>query len=532
LTEALWGADLDAVLDERLAVVVIDGADGDAQDGDKIWSRHEIATTTAAFARHLLAAGINQDDIVGVLLDNSAEFIISFHGVLAAGGVVLPLDPRASADSWADDLREHGVRVVVAGQQQWRQLARLLADHPLRAAVVTGAIGRPEVDGRIPVTTWSEIQSRATTKMALPPVRGGGRTAVLGASSGTFGTPKKVVITHHNLVANLAQIDSVHRLDNEDVALAITPLRHIYGMQMVMNNALRTGATIVIGPPRYSLESLADAITRHQVTVAYLVPSVITELSAAQAIPDHRLRLLVSGGAPLSASVARKCSGTLGVPVVQGFGMTEAGCISFPPDEAAGPGTSVGVILPGTEARFVDSATALDAVAGQPGELWIRGPQVTPGYLNTPLATAVPDEEGWLHTGDLAVLDTGGYLHIVGRIKNIIKYKGYQVAPAELEDILLTHPAISDAVVLGEPDPVAGEVPKAYVVLAQPVAMESVLAYVAERVPPHKKIRAIKQVPTIPRSDNGKVDHRALGAGAFGSQSPGDSGRTTRKVPV
>jgi acyl-CoA synthetase (AMP-forming)/AMP-acid ligase II len=193
--------------------------------------------------------------------------------------------------------------------------------------------------------------------------------------------------------------------------------------------------------------------------------------------------------------------------------MTEAGCVSFTPDGAAGPVTSVGVVLPGTEARFVDPATGRDAVAGQPGELWIRGPQVTPGYLNAPEA-AVPDEAGWLHTGDLAVLDPGGYLHVVGRIKNIIKYKGYQVAPAELEDILLTHPAVADAVVLGEPDPVAGEVPKAYVVLNQPVPVESVLAYVAERVPPHKKIRAVEQVPAIPRSANGKADDRALRAGA------------------
>jgi acyl-CoA synthetase (AMP-forming)/AMP-acid ligase II len=524
LTEAIWGADLDAVTSERIAVV-----DGDRE---QTWSRREMAAATAALARHLLSVGIGEDDIVGVLLDNSAEFIVSFHGVLASGAVVLPLDPHAPANSWTDDLREHDVRVVIAGPQQLRQLSRLPADHPLRAAVITGPSAMPEADKRIQVTTWSEVQSCATTKMPLPPVKGGARTAVLGASSGTFGTPKKVVITHHNLVANLAQIDSVHRLDNEDVVLAVTPLRHIYGMQMVMNNALRTGATIVIGPPRYSLESLAAAITRHQVTVAYLVPSVIAELSAAQIIPDHRLRLLVSGGARLSASVAQKCSDTLGVPVVQSFGMTEAGCISFAPDEAAGPGTSVGVILPGTEARFVDSATARDAVAGQPGELWIRGPQVTPGYLNTPQAAAVPDQQGWLHTGDLAVLDPGGYLHIVGRIKNIIKYKGYQVAPAELEDILLTHPAITDAVVLGEPDPLAGEVPKAYVVVAQPVSMESVLAYVAERVSPHKKVRAVEQVPTIPRSGNGKVDRRALGAGAFGSQSPGDSGPTTRKVPV
>jgi acyl-CoA synthetase (AMP-forming)/AMP-acid ligase II len=324
------------------------------------------------------------------------------------------------------------------------------------------------------------------------------------------------VITHHNLVANLAQIDSVHRLDDQDVVLAITPLRHIYGMQMVMNNALRTGATIIIGPPRYTIAAVTETIARHHVTVAYLVPSVITELSAAPATLGHRLRLVASGGAPLSPAAAQQCSEKLGVPVVQGFGMTEAGCISFTPDDKPGPVTSVGVILPGTEVRFVEPATARDTAEGDPGELWIRGPQVSPGYLNAPQATAaVLDRQGWLHTGDLAILDSAGYLHILGRLKNIIKYKGYQIAPPELETILLTHPAVADGVVLGEPDPVAGQVPKAYVVLASPVSMESVLAYVTERVPPHKKIRAIQQVPVIPRTGNGKVDHRALRAGTF-----------------
>ena len=464
LTEAIWGPDLAAVTDDRPAVV----------DGDHTWTRAELATAAAS-----VAAEVRGADVVGLVLENGAEFIAAYHGVLAAGATVLALDPRAPGE-WATTLAAQGIGVVVADPAQRPHL-------PIGITIVTVGQGPAE---------------------SCPTPVGGATTAVLASSSGTGGKPKQVVITHHNLAANLAQIGQLHTLTADDVVLAVTPLRHIYGMQMAMNHALLAAAPIVILPTPLTPAHVHAAISRYGVTVAYLVPSVIAELGAAELgaagpVDPGALRLIVSGGAPLPAAAAQACSAALSVPVVQGFGMTEAGCLCFTPDGAPGPVTSIGIPVPGTEVRFVDPDTGGDA---QPGELWVRGPQITPGYLDDPTATAaLIDPDGWLHTGDLAVRDPDGYLTIVGRLKDLIKYKGHQVAPAELEDILMDHPAVADAAVLGEPDPVAGEIPKAYVVLQESVPLPDILAHVAARVPPYKRIRLISQVTAIPRSATGKV---------------------------
>jgi hypothetical protein len=324
------------------------------------------------------------------------------------------------------------------------------------------------------------------------------------SSSGTQGPPKKVVLTHRNLTAGLAQIASVHRIGDGEAVTCVGPLRHIYGMQMAMNPVLRAGGTLVIAAARFRLSEFLDAVREHHVAVAYLVPSVIVELAGLPSLPDlPGLRLIVSGGGPLAASAATGCARRTGVPVVQGFGMTEAGCVSFTPDDRPGPVGSIGVILPGTEARFADPETGDELPPGQAGELWLRGPQLTPGYLDGS-AAGVWDRDGWFRTGDLAVLDPGGYLRIVGRLKSLIKYKGHQVAPAELEAILLAHPAVVDALVTGEPDPVAGELPKAFVVVPREVPLREITAYVAGKVAPHKRIRRIERVREIPRSAMGK----------------------------
>ncbi|GHF81323.1 acyl-CoA synthetase (AMP-forming)/AMP-acid ligase II/NAD(P)-dependent dehydrogenase (short-subunit alcohol dehydrogenase family) [Amycolatopsis bartoniae] len=470
LIEAIWGPDLAAVTDERLAVVDLTGGT------ERRWTRRELAAAAAGVASRVRGA-----EVVGLVLENSAEFIAGFHGALAAGAVVLPLDPRAKPDEWAALLRANEVSVVISD-------------------------GRPGLPVGVSTVEVGDSGS------SCPAPEGGSKTAVLAASSGTQGKPKQVIITHDNLVANLHQIAGVHRLSEEDVVLAVTPLRHIYGMQMAMNNCLLTGAPLVLAPtPLGTPAELVELAGKHGVTVAYLVPSVVAQLDSVSPVPGGRLRLVVSGGAPLAASAAEKCSAALGVPVVQGLGMTEAGCICFTPDGAPGPVESVGVPVPGTEVRFVDPETGADAM---PGELWIRGPQVTPGYLGDPAATAaLIDDDGWLHTGDLARRDEGGYVTLVGRLKSLIKYKGHQVAPAELEDLLMTHPAVADVAVLGEPDPVAGEVPKAYVVLTEPVPPAEIMAYVAARVAPHKRVRLVERVAAIPRSTTGKVVRAELEGG-------------------
>ncbi|WP_166459561.1 SDR family NAD(P)-dependent oxidoreductase [Amycolatopsis pithecellobii] len=489
--------------DEGLAHFVFSRAQANAgrtalvdrsRSGDaRRWNYAQLTSAVSSLARSLRSAGLREGDVVALLTENSAEFVIAYHGILAAGGVVLPLDPRGTKEEWTAELTRGRAEALIAEAALWPT-----PPPPALGVIRIGEAG----DGEIP---WDRLVSTDDDSVEVPAAAGGDRPAVLMSSSGTQGLPKKVVVTHHNLAAGLAQIDEVHRLGDTDTVTCVGPLRHIYGMQMAMNPALRAGITLVIGPARFAIAEFMKWLDEDGVTVAYLVPSVVAEIAA---LPDpvipRALRLVVSGGAPLPATAAAGCEKALHVPVVQGFGMTEGGCVSFTPDGAGRTGT-VGVVLPGTDARFVDPATGTDTGGDRPGELWVRGPQITPGYLDDNAGLVpVRDAEGWFRTGDLAVLDPGGYLRIVGRLKSLIKYKGHQVSPAELEEILVAHPSVADALVVGQPDPVAGELPKAYVVVDPPVPLAEVTAHVAGRVAAHKRIRVIERVPEIPRSVTGK----------------------------
>ncbi|SFR30157.1 Acyl-CoA synthetase (AMP-forming)/AMP-acid ligase II [Lentzea waywayandensis] len=443
----------------------------------------ELKANVERLADALVRRGLQCGDVVALRCDSNAEFVVACHGVLLAGGVVLPLEPRGSTEDWAAALSRSKPRFVVGRD---RATADLLIDDLVAA-------GRPG---------------------GLPSAGGGDRPAVLLSSSGTQDVPRQVVLTHRNLTVNLTQIDLVHRLTAADVVLGLTPFGHIYGMQMAMNPALRAGATLVTVSTPFSGANLLDVIARRRVTVAYAVPSVLAELALHPDVERYdtsALRLVFSGGAPLPLDVAKTCAERLGVPVVQGYGMTEAGCTCAPPDgEPITPG-SIGRPLPDTETRFINPDTGAE---GESGEIWVRGPQVSPGYLVEP-GVVVPftDAEGWLDTGDLGRRDERGYVTITGRRKQVIKYKGYQVAPSELEEVLLTHPNVVDAVVVGVPDDLAGELPKAFVVLNRPVALAGVAAYVAAKVAAHKKIRLIEAVDRIPRSAMGKVPRDAFDGG-------------------
>ncbi|MBY8887027.1 AMP-binding protein [Streptomyces sp. PTM05] len=469
---------------DRLAVV-----DRSRGGRPREWTYQALKSAVHGLAGHLRDIGLRQDDVVAVLTETSSEFVIAYYGVLAAGGVVLCLDPRGTETGWKAELALCRAQVLVVETALWPCPPR-----SPKGDVHIGQCGKE-------VPTWSEVIAPRDAAGYAP---GGHRRAVLMSSSGTQGLPKKVVLTHRNLTAGLAQIASVHRVGDGEAVTCVGPLRHIYGMQMAMNPVLRAGGTLVITAARFHLTELLDAIREHHVAVAYLVPSVIVELADLPSLPDlPGLRLIVSGGGPLAASAATECSRRTRTPMVQGFGMTEAGCVSFTPDSQPGPVGSIGVVLPGTEARFADPGTGEPLAPGQAGELWVRGPQITPGYLEDPGPSAW-DRDGWFRTGDLAIQDSRGYLRIVGRVKSLIKYKGHQVAPAELEALLLAHPAVVDAMVIGEPDSAVGELPKAFVVASRDVSLREIAAYVAARVAAHKRIRRIERVREIPRSAMGK----------------------------
>ncbi|HEX3782562.1 MAG TPA: AMP-binding protein [Pseudonocardiaceae bacterium] len=451
----------------------------------------ELDAAADGFAAALLADGLRPSEVVAVAMDNGPDFVVAFRGVLRAGGIILLLDPRAPDPVWERALTT-GARRIVADHDLTPRLARLRLERTV-AQVELRSPGQSTVD---------------RTGGALPALPAPDLTAVLAASSGTGGRVKHAPLTHANLAANLGQIHARHLLTAQDIVVAVTPWRHIYGMQMAMNHTLAVGGRLVILDGRFELSRLLTAIHRHRITVAYLVPDTIIRLA------DHPLegydlsclRAIFSGGAPLPTEVAAALSQRLGIPVLQGYGMTEAGCTHLVPDGVPAPMGSIGLPLPRTEVRIADPDTGMPVPVGRVGELWVRGPQVSPGYLDDPAATAeLRTPDGWLRTGDLARVDDAGFCTITGRRKDMIKYKGYQVSPVELEAILLAHPDIREAAVVGVPDPICGELPKAFVVVERDLPEQAIFDHVAAQVAPQYRIRLVEQVATLPRNAMGKV---------------------------
>jgi acyl-CoA synthetase (AMP-forming)/AMP-acid ligase II len=337
--------------------------------------------------------------------------------------------------------------------------------------------------------------------------------AALPYSSGTTGLPKGVELTHASLVTNVRQSQAALGFRDDDVVVAVAPFFHALGFNLVLPCSLAAGATIVT-LPRFDLEAFLRAIQEYRATLTIVVPPVALALAGHPLVERYdlsSLRLLGVGAAPLGANVEQRCAERLGCLTGQDFGMTEAAAlIAAGPLDAPRRG-SVGRLVPNTEARIVDPESRADLGAGRTGELWVRGPQLMRGYRDRADATALTiDADGWLHTGDLCYLDEDGYLYVVDRLKELIKYKGYQVAPAELEHLLLTHPAVADAAVVPRPDPDAGEVPVAHVALRGQATAEELMAYVAERVAPYKRVRAVRITESVPRSPSGKLLRRLL----------------------
>jgi acyl-CoA synthetase (AMP-forming)/AMP-acid ligase II len=312
------------------------------------------------------------------------------------------------------------------------------------------------------------------------------------------------MLTHRACVANVLQTVAALRIGPDDRTLAVAPLSHAVGWGVVANCAFHVGATVVT-LPRFEPHAFLGAIQEHRITQTVVVPPVVLALARHPAVAEYdlsSLSWLACGAAPLAADLQRECMARLGIPVVQGFGMTEAvATIAADRIDTEVVAGSCGQLLPGVQAR-IDPVT---------GELWIRSAALMTGYLGNPDATAATvDAEGWLHTGDVAHFDENGSLFVVDRIKELIKVKAYQVAPAELEAVLRGHPAVADAAVIGIPDERSGEVPKAFVVARTPVSADELMAHVAAHVAPYKQVREIEFIDAVPVSPSGKILRRLL----------------------
>ena len=466
----------------------------------------QLAGAVRAAAAGLARRGFEKGDVLALYSPNLPEYVIAFHAVATLGGVVTPVNPLYTAEELAGQLADSGAKYLVTVAPLLERAREAAGGRGLREFFVFG-----EAEGATPFASLLE-GGGGPPAVEIDPRED---VVVLPYSSGTTGVCKGVMLTHRNLVANLSQIKGAGHDWADDTLVCVLPLFYIYGLTAIMNHGLFCGSKIVT-LPRFDFEQVLRTMQEHRVTFAHFVPPIVLALSKSPLVDSYdlsALRTIFSGAAPLGAELARACSERLGCAVIQGYGMTEtspATHLSTPEHNKPG---SVGRCVPNMECRLVSVETGEDVGAGETGEVWVRGPQVMKGYLNRPEATAETiDAEGWLRTGDIAYTDEDGYFFVVDRAKELIKYKAFQVAPAELEAVLLAHPSIADAAVIPSPDEEAGEVPKAFVVVKEghAVAEEEVLGFVAERVAPYKKVRRVEFVAQIPKSPSGKILRRLL----------------------
>lgn len=489
---------------DKLAMV--DGPTG------RSYTYRQLYDAVLKAAGGLATRGFGKGDVFGVMAPNVPEYAIAFHAVATRGGTVTTVNPTYTAEEVEYQLNDAGAKYLLTIPMFMETALEAAAHSGVEEVFVFG-----EAPGATPFITLLDADPVQQT-----PIDARNDLVVLPYSSGTTGLPKGVMLTHHNLTSNLAQCEPALSYGADEVVIAVLPFFHIYGMQVLMNGVLHFGGTAVT-MPRFDLEQFLQILQDRKVTRAYLVPPIILALAKHPMVANYDLSALTqvfSGAAPLSAKLAAEASARIDCEVVQGYGLTETSPVTHatPPGRAK-PG-SIGVVVSNTEVRVVDPESGEDLDRNQDGEIWVRGPQVMRGYLNNPHATSITiDGEGWLHTGDIGHVDENDHFYIVDRLKELIKYKAFQVPPAELEGLLLTHPDVADAAVIGIPDEEAGELPKAFVVLkpGHDTTPEALMEFVAGHVAHYKQVRIVEFVHEIPKSASGKILRRLLrdrGAGA------------------
>lgn len=458
-----------------------------------------------------LAAGLHQrgfkkGDVCAVFCPNVPEYATIFLGVAAAGGINTTVNSLYSTNDLIHQFKDSGARILITIPQFMDRAAPAAEECGIEEIFVLG-----EAEG---ATSFAELLNNDGNP---PEVNIDPKTdlVALPYSSGTTGLAKGVMLTHENLTSNMVLTESINSITDEDRLIGVLPFFHIYGMVLILNLAIYRGVTLVT-IPRFDLEQFLQIVQDYKITCLNLVPPLILALAKHPLVDEYdisSIRLISSGAAPLGADLEDACATRVDCGVYQGYGLTEvAGAchvntMPVPPNKTG----SVGRVIPNTYSKVIDTETGEDLGINERGEVLIKGQHVMVGYLNNEEATkGCIDEDDWFHTGDIGYADEDGYFYIVDRVKELIKYKGYQVAPAELEALLLTHPSIADAAVIPSPDEEAGEIPKAFVVLKEEISGEDIMSWVAEQVAPHKKIRKLDIVEEIPKSASGKILRRVL----------------------
>src|SRR5271165_7276336 len=481
----------------------------------------EYGETVEALARGLVSAGVRPVEVIAIFLPNSWEFCVAYHAATLAGAIPTLLNPTYREREVRYQLENSGAVLLITDGPNICGI-NLAGLRNLRGVVCT----REQRSGS---EQFSNLMRPVSSTLPRPDHGSQETLAALPYSSGTTGLPKGVMLSHFNLVANVYQLlgPGAALLKPEDNLLCFLPLYHIYGLNVALNPMLMMGATVVL-MPRFNPQQVCSLLTEEAITTMLVVPPAMNALclaaEAGQFPKDHKLHWVKSGAAPLAPDLPRRFTALTGIPVVQGYGMTEASPVThvgyleaelYRPDSIGHPlaQTECRVIAP--EDAFASADNASDVPTGEPGELVMRGPQFMQGYWREPEATAAVLRDGWYWSGDVVTRDAEGFYRVVDRRKEMIKYKGFPVAPAEVEAVLLEHAAVRECGVVGRPDAEAGEIPVAFVALREGFVngkkMEDELcAFVADRLTHYKQPREVHFVEVVPKTASGKILRREL----------------------
>jgi acyl-CoA synthetase (AMP-forming)/AMP-acid ligase II len=472
------------------------GADGTTRTYRELWSY------ARRVARLLQDEGIGKGDKVGIFSPNHVDYASVFHGILLAGATVTTLNPL---------YREREIEHHLDDSEA----VALFVFSPMAPPVEAARQNLPRVRHAWPIERLPELLDGVSEDYEPVAVSPREDVAVLPYSSGTTGLPKGVMLTHYNIACAVKQCLATEQLTSDAVGLCLLPFFHIYGMTVLMNTGLALGTTGVV-MMRFDVEEMLHLVGKYGMTNLYLVPPAMLAMAN---VPDlsrfdtSSLRVVVSAAAPLPPELGERVKSLYGCLVSQGYGLTETSPTANTNPLDRIKLDSCGPPMADTFEKIVSMETGEELPLGEVGEVALRGPQVMKGYWKRPEETSeCLGEDGWLLTGDIGWLDEDSYLHILDRKKEMIKYKGYQVAPAELEALLHEHPAVLDAAVIPKPHLEGGEIPKALVVLREgfQTTPEELMAFVAEKVAPYKKIREVEYLSVVPKTASGKILRRDL----------------------
>ena len=500
LTSVVLGA-VDELGDQA---ALIDGPSG------RTLSYLQLREQVNKMARGLDLRGFKKGDVMAVFIPNMPEYGVIFLGVAAVGGINTTVNSLYSTADLIHQFNDSGAKFLVTIAAFLDRAIPAAKECGIEEVFILGDL-QGDDQGTTPFSVLLDNDGNAP-EVEIDPKHD---LVALPYSSGTTGLSKGVMLTHENLIANMVLSCEMNVTLPTDRLIGVLPFFHIYGMVLILNLAVYKGVTLV-SMPHFDLEQFLQIVQDYKITTLGLVPPLVLALAKHPLVDNYDLssvRIIGSGAAPLGLELEQTCASRLGCEIYQGYGLTEtAGAChvntSPVPPEKQG---AVGLVLPNTLSKIIDTETGAELGCNEKGEVLVKGPHVMVGYLNNDEAThGCIDEDGWFHTGDVGYADEDGFFYIVDRVKELIKYKGYQVAPAELEALLVSHAAIADAAVIPSPDEEAGEIPKAFVVLNEEISAEEIMQFVADEVAPHKKIRKLEIVDEIPKSASGKILRRVL----------------------